>query len=379
MLLITNKIYLKLIYTIKKKLQLLFKKFTYGLFKLIYGEIRDFEAFENVSNSKILISQIDNQHQYKVYVINKARIYTDTINDTAIIKNNKIIQGPSFQIRNTKFKSVKENIVLYKGTPRLKKKIKGKVFSLLTGGAGNFNYWHWLFDVLPRIKIIQNVINLDDIDYFLLPNLENKFQIETLDLIGIPVKKRLSSLKSRHIECDQIITTDHPYVLNNDATQSIQNLPSWIISWLKKTLVNEKNLEDNGFPKNFYIDRSDAHPNIANLRKIVNETDVTNCLKKKGYNIIILSEHSFKDQIKLFYNAKKIVGLHGAGFANVIFSKSDLKVLELKPSSAGQMCENLIKKCNIDYECISIKPEKFDLNNQMGHIRINISELEKKL
>ena len=27
------------------------------------------------------------------------------------------------------------------------------VLSLLTGGGGNDNYWHWMFDVLPRIKL----------------------------------------------------------------------------------------------------------------------------------------------------------------------------------------------------------------------------------
>ena len=370
---------LKLIYIIKKKLQFLFKKFSYGLFKLLYGEIRDFKPLKNDLNSKLLASQIDNQHIYKVYVINKARLYTDTINDTAIIQDDKIIEGPSFQIRKTKFDEINKNIVLTKGTPRFKKKIKGKIFSLLTGGAGNNNYWHWLFDVLPRFKILENTQNLKDINYFLLPNLKNRFQIETLDIIGIPKKKRLSSLKQRHIECDQIIVSDHPYVIKNDASNEIQNLPMWIISWLNSTLTKDKALDDKSFPANIYIDRSDAHPNVANLRQIINEKDVVNFLKERGFNIITLSNYTFKDQMKLFYNAKNIVGLHGAGFANVIFSKPELKVLELKPSSAGKMCENLIKKCDINYDCISVKPEKFDLNNQMGHIKVNLNELKKKL
>ncbi len=368
-----------MIYIIKKKLQLLFKKFTYGLFKLFYGEIKDFRPLKNDLNSKLLASKIDNQYNYKIYVINKARLYTDTINDAAIIKDDNIIEGPSFQIRNTKFDVINKNIVLTKGTPRLKKKIKGKVFSLLTGGGGNNNYWHWLFDVLPRFKILENIQNLNDINYFLLPNLKNKFQIETLDIIGIPRDKRLSSIKQRHIECDQIIVSDHPYVINNDASNEIQNLPMWIINWLKKTLNKDKLLSDKNFPTNIYIDRSDSHPNVANLRKIINEKEVVNCLKGRDFKIITLSSYSFKDQMKLFYNAKNIVGLHGAGFANVIFSKPELKILELKPAGAGKMCENLIKKCNVNYDCISVKPEKFDLNNQMGHIKVNLNELEKKL
>ena len=53
-----------------------------------------------------------------------------------------------------------------------KKKIKGTVFSLLTGGGGNSNYWHWLFDVLPRINILENKIDLQSIDYFLFLDLK---------------------------------------------------------------------------------------------------------------------------------------------------------------------------------------------------------------
>ena len=40
----------------------------------------------------------------------------------------------------------KVNTILFsnKADPDLKK-LNGKIFSLLTGGGGNQNYWHWLF------------------------------------------------------------------------------------------------------------------------------------------------------------------------------------------------------------------------------------------
>jgi hypothetical protein len=98
----------------------------------------------------------------KIYEINDSRLYTDRIHDTAIILNNQIVDGPSFQLR---YKSTQEiynsnvnhNIVFKKGTPRILKKFNGVVASLLTGGGGNSNYWHWLFDVLPRIELIKKI------------------------------------------------------------------------------------------------------------------------------------------------------------------------------------------------------------------------------
>jgi len=367
-----------LIYTIKKKLQLLFKKLSYGLFKLIYGKIEQIEPAHNNEQTEIKFSKIS-PYNYKVFLVNQSRIYTDTINDTAIIQNNTLIEGPSFQIRETVFESIKKNIVLTKGTSRMKKKINGTLFSLLTGGAGNFNYWHWLFDVLPRFKILQNILELDKVDFFLLPNLDKKFQKESLDIIGIPFEKRISSLKNRHIECEKIIITDHPYVIRNNATQELLDLPQWIIAWLKETFTKNLSLEDSKFPKRIYIDRKDADPNIKVLRKILNEEEVVSKLKAKEFKIITLSDYSISDQIKLFYNANNIVGLHGAGFANIIFSKPHTSMLELKSSGAGKACENLAVKSNVNYDCLSVIPEKFSNNNQMGHIRINIEELENKI
>ena len=69
-----------------------------------------------------------------------------------------------------RFENSEKNIVLKKVLPGLKK-ISGKVFSLLTGGAGNNNYFHWLFDVLPRLKILENTIDLKKLIFFYFQNL----------------------------------------------------------------------------------------------------------------------------------------------------------------------------------------------------------------
>ena len=74
---------------------------------------------------------------------------------------------------------IEENDVLKYGTPRIKKKVRGTVLSLLSGGAANNNYFHWIYDVLPRLALCEKINFFDKIDYFLLPNLELNFQRET--------------------------------------------------------------------------------------------------------------------------------------------------------------------------------------------------------
>ena len=118
-----------------------------------------------------------------------------------------------------------------------------------------------------------------------------------MELLNIPKNKCISSINFRHIASDEIIVTDHPYVIKNDASSEIQNLPLWIIHWLKEKLTSNINLADTDFPKKIYIERGDADKNIKSLKKIINEKDVIDEVRKKNYTVITLRNHSLRDQI----------------------------------------------------------------------------------
>ena len=92
-----------------------------------------------------------------------------------------------------------------------------------------------------------------------------------------------------------------------------------------------------------------------------------------------MSELSFLDQINLFYNAKQIVGLHGAGFANLIFSKPGTFVLEFKTQDAAPVIGNLANKIGLNFEEMSIKPRESLNKDQQGLIYVPIKDLENKL
>ena len=187
----------------KKIFQNIFKIISYSLFKIFYKKIEKIANQKN--NNEIQVNNIkkNGNFEYQIYTINKGRLYTDRVNDTAVITKNEIVENASFQYRVENSKvfnaDIKKNIVFSKGTPRLQKKINGSVLSLLTGGGGNDNYWHWLFDVLPRLALCQEIINLEKINYFLLPNNKKKFQKETLDILKINESKQISSENYRHI------------------------------------------------------------------------------------------------------------------------------------------------------------------------------------
>ena len=370
---------------IKKYLQKIFKSISYSFFKKLYGRINESIKADADKRINFKTINVEKSVKYKVYRILEGRLYTDRIHDTGIILDNKIIDEPSFQLRyklgskiyNSK---ISENIVFEKGTPRFQKKINGKVLSLLTGGGGNDNYWHWLFDVLPRLNLASQYINIKDIDFFLLPSLARAFQKETLDHLNIPIKKRLSSEEFRHIKTKELIVTDHPVLITGDATYDIQNIPVWIIKWLKSSFINLN--EKNNKKSKIYINRKNSKYDLATNRLIKNEDEIEKYLIDNNFISINLNNLRFIDQVNLFYNANCVVGLHGAGFANTVFCKEKTKVIELRSTNAGPVIENLAKKNYLNYHSIISEPKQvseYNFSNQQGQINIPIDSLKKIL
>ena len=76
----------------------LYKFTVQTIFKLIYGEIRvasNIEIDQSLNVNKIKIDEIS----YNIFKIKKSRLFTTSVHDQSIIVDNKLISGPSFQLR----------------------------------------------------------------------------------------------------------------------------------------------------------------------------------------------------------------------------------------------------------------------------------------
>ena len=370
---------------IKKYLQKIFKKVSYSFFLKIHGTIDTSIRSNDDNRIEVKIINAESEISYKVYKISNGRLYTDRIHDAAAILDNKIIEGPSFQLRDgpkstIQYSKVSDSIVFRKGTPRWLRNLNGTVLSLLTGGAGNNNYWHWLYDVLPKIDLCSKFVNLNEVDFFLLPSLKRKFQKETLDCLNIPEHKRISSEQYRHIRAKELIITDHPVITTGNATKDIQNIPNWISLWLKEKFLNAENPIDK--KNKVYIDRNDETSHDQPERSISNEVEIKKYLLKKNFVIVKLHNIHFTEQVNLFHNAECVVGLHGGGFANIAFCKPGTKIIELKSFGAGDVIKNLAQKNKLNYNSIEVETKdkhKFDFPHQQGSIYIPLSRLTQIL
>ena len=76
--------------------------------------------------------------------------------------------------------------------------------------------------------------------------------------------------------------------------------------------------------RRIYIKRS-----LPSGRCVANEDDVLKTLDRFGFQVVTLEGMSFRDQMVLFRDADFIIGPHGAGFTNLVFSRKGAVVLEL--------------------------------------------------
>lgn len=356
-----------------KNFSKIYKYFLILFFKIYYGKL----VFKNFDEKKYLSTKIVKikNNNYKIYEINNCRVYTNTI-DVAFIKNNHVLEKPSFQVRGNKYVKVTKNIVFTKGTPKFKKKINNRVFSLLSGVDASNNYYHWFFYCLPRFFLLSKFYKFNKNDFFLVPSTKHNYQKQSLNLLKISNLLDASNLK--HIEADKIVCIDcvGKNIVDPSKPSFLKHQAKWLVKDFKFYFKKEMSVRSRKNNLKIYINRT----GLSNVtRDITNKNDLIYYLKNNNFKIVDPSKLDFLKQIELFKSSRLIVGRHGAGLTNVIFCKKGTKIIELNNKNTENLYKNIIKAFDLNY---------YSLNSNMvvsngtkkpwdGSINIDIKKLSK--
>ena len=366
---------------IKKKFKYFYKNILINLFSLIFNKpkiLKKNQYDKSVVETKI---KIDN-NKYTIFQLKNGRVFTDSNDTTAYISANNYLSNASLQYSkfdtiNSKNNKILKNITLQTGTPRFQKKIKGKILSLLSGGASKDNFTHWFTDVVPRVAIFCKKFKLHSIDKFYVPSLKHQFQKDSLKILGIKENQIISTDKYKHIIADKIFATSHPcYHLP-------MSVKKWSLDYLNK--VYSITPYQKKFKK-IFIDRdqlklikSDDLNEYKNLRILLNEKKIKDYLSSKGFTILKPERYSFREQVKIFSSADLVVGLCGAVMMMLSFCKRNTKVLEIKPIHGGNEFLNISKIRKLNHKQINLKPKIKSSIKQNGLLYCPIKVLQKYL
>ncbi|WP_299820562.1 glycosyltransferase 61 family protein [uncultured Pontibacter sp.] len=309
---------------------------------------------------------------YMVVEVPNGRLYTDNESSVAIISRyNRVIENVSLSLVSGKVTEPNLNNIFEQRYFTVPKKFDGTVFSLLTGGAGINNIGHWFIDVLPRLHLLRKSGLYDSVDWFMVPSLRYDFQVETLELLGIPASKIIEGDKHPHIAADCIIASTAP---RGNHTL----VPEWLCTYIRESFLpfaeEESEMITPAAPC-LYISRSDS-----SIRNVQNEKELLQELAPYGFSTVVSSKLSIREKIKLFSRAKVVLGATGAGLISMFFCRPGTKMIEI--FNEGFVIEpfyDIATKLDLDYEYIICKNNRKVKNATQGQREHLVVETDKVL
>ena len=191
------------------------------------------------------------------------------------------------------------------------KRIPGKTLLLVL----KRNYYHFLIEEIPRVRIAELAgFPLESFDHFLMYSPIHASQRILCDRLGIESGKIVALENSPHVECEEFYFTTGPWHYG-----SVYTLMA------REFLLRHCNRADIGNKRRLYVSRE-----RCSHGKISNENQLLPILFDAGFEKIIPDALSFDEQVALFQGAECIVGVHGAGLTNVIFSTPNCRLIEIR-------------------------------------------------
>lgn len=168
------------------------------------------------------------------------------------------------------------------------------------------HYGHWIPEHVLKLKEIGNLPNVKDIKLVLEKNPPN-WKLDILNRLGWD-RSRLIFWDFFSARVNKLIVPSYPVYRYED------------YKWLKENIFPDGVDELEGYER-IYLSR-EKYIN----RKVSNEKELCDFLQLYGFKVIYPEALSFDEQVKIFHNAKVIVGPHGSAFTNLIFSEDALVV-----------------------------------------------------
>ena len=235
------------------------------------------------------------------------------------------------------------------------------------------NYYHWLFDTLPRLEA-----EVCEGERPLFIHQYRAFQRDALELLGIAKGRIVAAEKHPHLRADMLLVPSLPFP-PLPAPPSVWRLPvvtSEACAFLRAKLLPSVKARfgaewDTVLPRKIFIHRKGA-------RSICNEAAVNRVLSDKGFQLVTLEELSLGEQIRLFFHAKVVVAVHGAGLANVVFCKPGTRVVELMPSAWAMPCYwSISRHVGLDYKRVNVSSQALPGRDASASssVHVNLEEL----
>lgn len=235
----------------------------------------------------------------------------------------------------------------------------GTVFPLL--GPHSRTYFHWVAEFLPRLRALEDWMAATGRTAKILVNPDPpEWKIESLQCLGYSEDQWMEWNGTGVAETVLI----PPY---SPKRPSLYTPSPSDYRWLRDRMRNCATEPSIGCPDRILVSRRDA-PN----RNILNEDALLRELSSVDLTRVVPGEFSIPEQVMLFAEADTVVGPHGAGLTNILFSEETRLIECFQADLIRPYFFHLAMELGHNYDCI--------LGERTGtDMIISANELQKRL
>lgn len=315
---------------------------------------------ETLQSSQPSISHLVRFPQPFVAELKNAQIVGPT---AAIFDEDKqIVEEPLPQIENLPIRALVAQKMFIANTPKV-----DTVCSLVH--AASHVYGHWIADCLMRLQGVEYYQQMTGRKPLLIVNSNLRpWQIDSLKLLGYGADDYIQwkwNLRGFNVE--------------RAVVPSFRRQGNWIdpsaCRWLKQRMLsNLPPTEKSEIPlsRRIYISRKKEVG-----RSVVNEDEVMEALRPLGFITYNLETINFLDEVRLFSQAEIIIGTHGSGLTNMIFSQNRPIIIDLFSSWHTSWFANLSTSLGYPYIGLQCQPSGKALKVTRGNMVVDVSNLEQ--
>ena len=188
----------------------------------------------------------------------------------------------------------------------------GRALNLGTVFGGD-NYCHFVLEALPRLELFWRAgFTFDDVDWILVPGFPGSAREPFLRALGLPPEKIITLKNGLQYQFRELLQPSFP-------GRETYSAP-WVAEFYRARLLKPQGIVQERKLR-LYVARS--------VRGLTNDAELWAALQARGF--VRLEPTTWEDNVRTFAAADLIVGPHGAGLSNVIFSPAGAKLIEIVP------------------------------------------------
>jgi Glycosyltransferase 61 len=221
-------------------------------------------------------------------------------------------------------------------------------------------YGDFVLQLLPELCAIKSLVTPEEWSNtsFILGHAP-KFLFEYLNILGCNNSQVIDSRQYHH----QLLPQSQVYFREKD-TMWFLCAPPELIQIARNYLIPPQIGKG---AKIIFVER------LGGYRQAIGLTDsVRSRLKDLGVSFFDPARASVQTQIETFAAAKIVLGIHGAGLANIMWCQPDTKVIEIfHPKFAPWCYAILANQLGMDYYCLGRQPGLMEIDSRAANVPVD--------